>query len=249
MTLGRLFITAFAFALAALGVRSSGQTQVAVFEQVSVVPMDRERGLADHTVDRAGGPYRGCRRRRRGRRARRRDADRRPRKFLIPALSELHAHLPLSACRPSASSSSTSPTESGRSAACSATRHFALRDARCARRDRGADDVSVGTVVQRADGADAGCRGGARRRAEEGRLRPAEDSSRGAARRLRRAGQDGRRARHSLRRPRARSGRSAARLETKYWTIDHLDGYIEALAKPGAPAGTALRDQPGQQAR
>ena len=31
------------FVLAALGVRSSGQTAVAVFEQVSVVPMDRER--------------------------------------------------------------------------------------------------------------------------------------------------------------------------------------------------------------
>jgi imidazolonepropionase-like amidohydrolase len=29
-------------------------------------------------------------------------------------------------------------------------------------------------------------------------------------------------------------------LEARYWTIDHLDGYIEALARPGAPASESF---------
>jgi imidazolonepropionase-like amidohydrolase len=29
-------------------------------------------------------------------------------------------------------------------------------------------------------------------------------------------------------------------LEAKYWTIDHLDGYVEALARPGAPASESF---------
>src|SRR5919108_5776309 len=84
-----------AAALAALGVRSSGQTPIAVFEQVSVIPMDRERVLADRTVIVRDGriaeigasgavtvPAGATRIDGRG-------------KFLIPALAEMHAHVPV----------------------------------------------------------------------------------------------------------------------------------------------------------
>jgi imidazolonepropionase-like amidohydrolase len=89
-----VFVIALALALAALGVRSSGQTPIAVFEQVSVIPMDRERVLADRTVIVRDGriaeigpalkvhvPAGAARVEGRG-------------KYLMPALSEMHAHVP-----------------------------------------------------------------------------------------------------------------------------------------------------------
>ena len=74
----RMFIAVVAFALAALAARSSGQTPVAVFEQVNVIPMDRERVLADQHGRRARRPHRRDRRCRRDHSAGRRDAHRRP---------------------------------------------------------------------------------------------------------------------------------------------------------------------------
>ena len=45
----RIFIAAVAFALITW-TPSAGQTQAAAFEQVSIIPMDRERVLTNQTV-------------------------------------------------------------------------------------------------------------------------------------------------------------------------------------------------------
>lgn len=235
---GRLVITAFAFALAALSVRSAGQTQVAVFEQVSVVPMDRERVLADRTVIVRDGriaeigasgavtvPAGATRIDGRG-------------KFLIPTLAEMHAHVPVEREQAErvlffyvANGIGTIRSMLGDPS------HFALRN----RARRGEivaptmylsgpsfngqtaptpDAAAARVIEQKKAGYDLlKIHPGVPRDAFDGLAKTAD------AQGIRFAGHV----------PEAVG--LARALEAKYWTIDHLDGYIEALAKTGAPAG------------
>ena len=82
-----------------------------------------------------------------------------------------------------------------------------LPRARGAWRDRQPAHLHIRPVVQRQDGIDERDGGRGRHRAEEGGLRPAEDSPWRAAGCLRRAGSQGRRAEDPLCRPCAGSGR------------------------------------------
>ena len=234
----RVLITAFAVALAALGVRSSGQTAIAVFEQVSVIPMDRERVLADRTVivrdgriaeiGASGGvavPAGATRIDGRG-------------KFLIPTLAEMHAHVPTE--REQAERALFLYVANGIGTIRSMLgdpSHFALRD----RARRGEivaptmylsgpsfngqtaptpDAAAARVVEQKKAGYDL-------LKIHPGVPRDGFDAL------ARTAGAQGIRFAGHV--PAAVGLRRA--LEAKYWTIDHLDGYIEALVRPGAPAG------------
>ena len=163
-------------------------------------------------------------------------------KFLMPGLAEMHAHIP-GGKAPDAAVERTLflyvangiTTIRGM---LGDPRHLGLSRARREGRDRQPAHLHVGSVVQRQDGVDEGDGRRDGHRAEEGRLRPAEDSPRRAARRVRRAGGQGRRTEDPVCRPCAgatsactgRSRRSTA-------SIDHLDGYVEALAnEPAAPS-------------
>ena len=66
-------------------------------------------------------------------------------------------------------------------------------------------------------------------RAEERRLRPAENPSGRAARCVRRARGKGRRTENSVRRPCATRLSGVRALEARFASIDHLDGYVEGL--------------------
>lgn len=236
--IGRLFITAFAFALATLGISSSGQTPVAVFEQVSVIPMDRERVLADRTVIVRDGriaeigatgavsvPAGATRIDGRG-------------KFLIPTLAEMHAHVPVEREQAErvlflyvANGIGTIRSMLGDPS------HFTLRD----RARRGEivgptmylsgpsfngqtaptpDAASARVIEQKKAGYDL-------LKIHPGVPRDAFDALAKTA--------DAQGIRFAGHVP-AAVGLARA-LEAKYSTIDHLDGYVEALAKPGAPAG------------
>jgi imidazolonepropionase-like amidohydrolase len=234
----RVFITTFTFVLAALGVRSSGQTAVAVFEQVSVVPMDRERVLADRTVIVRDGriaelgasgavtvPAGATRIDGRG-------------KFLIPTLAEMHAHVPVEREQAErvlflyvANGIGTIRSMLGDPS------HFALRD-RAARGEIVAPTMYLsgpsfnGQTAPTPDAAAA--RVIEQKKAGYDLLKIHPGVPRDAFDALARTA-DEQRIRFAGHVP-AAVGLARA-LEAKYSTIDHLDGYIEALAKPGAPAG------------
>ena len=221
----------------ALAARSSGQTPVAVFEQVNVIPMDRERVLADRTVVVRDGriaeiaasgaitvPAGATRIDGRG-------------KFLIPTLAEMHAHVPVERAEAErvlflyvANGIGTIRSMLGDPA------HFALRDR--ARRGEivaptmylsgpsfngqtaGTPDAAAARVIeQKKAGYDLlKIHPGVPRDAFDALARTAD------AQGIRFAGH----VPAAVGLPRA--------LEARYSTIDHLDGYIEALARPGAPA-------------
>jgi imidazolonepropionase-like amidohydrolase len=236
--LGRACITAFVLALATLGMRISGQVPITIFEQVSVVPMDRERVLADRTVIVRDGriaeigasgsitvPAGATRIDGRG-------------KFLIPTLAEMHAHVPVEREQAErvlflyvANGIGTIRSMLGDPS------HFTLRD----RARRGEivapamylsgpsfngqtaatpDAAAARVIEQKKAGYDL-------LKIHPGVPRDAFDALAKTA--------DAHRIRFAGHVP-AAVGLARA-LEAKYSTIDHLDGYIEALVKPGAPAG------------
>jgi imidazolonepropionase-like amidohydrolase len=220
---------------------SAGQgTAIVAFEEVTVIPMDRERSLPKQTVvvrdgriaeissaDRLNLPSGAVRVEGRG-------------KFLIPALAEMHAHIP---------GSDASDQEIARvlfmyvangigtiRGMLGDPRHLPLRD-RAARGEilsptiytsgpsfRGTTaptaDVAVKMVTeQKAAGYDF-------LKIHPGVKRDVFDALVGTADKLR--------IRFAGHVP-VEVGLGRA-LEAKYWTIDHLDGYVEALAREGAPA-------------
>jgi imidazolonepropionase-like amidohydrolase len=234
----RLFIAGLACALALLGVRGSSQTPVTVFEQLSIIPMDRERVLADRTVIVRDGriaeigasgtvhvPAGATRIDGRG-------------KFLIPTLAEMHAHVPVERDQAErvlflyvANGIGTIRSMLGDPS------HFALKE----RASRGEivaptmylsgpsfngqtaatpDAASARVIEQKKAGYDL-------LKIHPGVPRDAFDALAKTA--------DAQGIRFAGHVP-AAVGLARA-LEAKYSTIDHLDGYVEALAKPGAPAG------------
>jgi imidazolonepropionase-like amidohydrolase len=236
-----LFTVVFLLVLVFSPGSSSGQGMaIVVFEEVTVIPMDRERSLPRQTVivrdgriaeiasaDRLNLPSGAVRVDGRG-------------KFLIPALAEMHAHIP---------AGDATDQEIARvllmyvangigviRGMLGDSRHLPLRD-RAARGEilsptiytsgpsfRGTSaptvDVAVKMVTeQKAAGYDF-------LKIHPGVKRDVFDALAATADKLgiRFAG-------HVP----VEVGLGRA-LEAKYWTIDHLDGYVEALAREGAPA-------------
>ena len=222
-------ILAFLFAA-----RPSGQQPAIVFEHVTVIPMDRERALPDQTVVISGGRIEaigGASTTRVPAGATRIDGRGR---FLIPTLSEMHAHVPGDdAARAErlmflyvANGIGTIRSMQGD------PRHFALRE-RARRGELLAPtmylaapafratpatpaEVTAGVAEQRKAGYDM-------LKIMEGMTRPAFDALVAAAARtgMRFVG-------HVT----TDVGLQRA-LEAKYWTIEHLDGYLEGLAPFG----------------
>ena len=221
-----------------------GQQQPAIaFEHVTVIPMDRERVLSDQTVVVRGGriesiggastaPSGATRIDGRGR-------------FLIPTLSEMHSHLP-GDDHPKAvrllflyvaNGVGTVRFTSG------SPGHLRLRE-RARRGEFLAPTIYiVGPAFDDktpADSARIAAEVAAQRKAgydmlklQEGLSRPAFDAVVAAARRegIRFVGHVS-----------ADVGTEHA-LAAKYWTIEHLDGYMEALARPGTPADAIDRGE------
>jgi imidazolonepropionase-like amidohydrolase len=236
-----LFTVVFLLVLVFSPGSPSGQgTAIVAFEEVTVIPMDRERSLPKQTVivrdgriaeiasaDRLNLPSEATRVDGRG-------------KFLIPALAEMHAHIPAGDATDQeiarvlfmyvANGIGTIRGMLGD------PRHLPLRD-RAARGEilsptiytsgpsfRGASAPSVDVAVkmvteQKAAGYDF-------LKIHPGVKREVFDALAATADKLgiRFAG-------HVP----VEVGLGRA-LEAKYWTIDHLDGYVEALAREGAPA-------------
>jgi hypothetical protein len=235
----RIAIATFVFAITALSGRGAMQQEPAVvFERVTVIPMDRERSIADRTVVVRNGriaevgapnavtvPAGATRVDGRG-------------KFLMPALSEMHAHIPTDRAEAErvlfmyvANGIGTIRSMLGDPS------HFTLRE----RATRGeivapamylsgpsfsgqttpTPEAATSRVVeQKKAGYDLlKIHPGVPRDAFDALARTAD------AQGIRFAGH----VPEAVGLPRA--------LEAKYWTIDHIDGYIEALAKPGATEG------------
>ena len=234
-----LFTVVFLLVLVFSPGSSSGQGMAIVaFEEVTVIPMDRERSLPKQTVivrdgriaeiasaDRLNLPSGATRVDGRG-------------KFLIPALAEMHAHIPAGDATDQeiarvlfmyvANGIGTIRGMLGD------PRHLPLRD-RAARGEllspriytsgpsfRGASVPTVDAVKmvteQKAAGYDF-------LKIHPGLKRDVFDALAATADKLR--------IRFAGHVP-VEVGLGRA-LETKYWTIDHLDGYVEALAREGAP--------------
>jgi len=232
--LAALLITTVAFAP-----RTAGQqTPAVVFEGVSVIPMDRERVLDDRTVivhdgriaeiGAASGvavPAGAERIDGRG-------------KFLIPALSEMHAHLPTD--REDAERVLFMYVANGIGTIRSMLGdpvHFSFRE----RARRG--EIVAPTMYLSGpsfNGQTAPTREAATSRVSEQKkagydlLKIHPGVPRDAFDALARTA-DAQGIRFAGHVP-AAVGLSRA-LEAKYWTIDHIDGYVEALARSGAPDG------------
>jgi imidazolonepropionase-like amidohydrolase len=225
--------------LGASAVLSSQQVPVVAIEHVSVIPMDRERVLPDQTVlvregriaemgDAAqiGTPAGATRVDGRGR-------------YLIPALAEMHAHIPSGEAAGRAERVLFMYVANGIGTIRSMLGdpgHFALRD-RAARGEIVAptmylsgpsfsgqsvatpEAASARVVEQKKAGYDL-------LKIHPGVGRAVFDALAATAsrERIRFAG-------HVP----VDVGLTRA-LDARFWTIDHLDGYIEAMARPGAPA-------------
>jgi imidazolonepropionase-like amidohydrolase len=232
-------LVAAAAAVALLGPTPAAQEPVIAFERVSIVPMDRERVLAGQTV-----LVRGDRITEIGEAGRvsvpagatRIDGNG---QFLIPALAEMHAHVPSGAGSAEAERVLFMYVANGVGTIRSMLgdpAHFTLRD----RARRG--QIVAPTMYLSGpsfSGQTAPTAGAASARVAEqkkagydllkihpGVPRTAFDALAAAADRasIRFAG-------HVP----ADVGLQRA-LDARYWTIDHLDGYVEALARAGAPA-------------
>jgi imidazolonepropionase-like amidohydrolase len=234
----RTLIAALALAGVALSSRSAGQqAPVVAIEGVSVIPMDRERVLTDRTVVVRNGriaeimeskaatvPSGATRVDGRG-------------KFLMPALAEMHAHIPTE--RAEAERVLFMYVANGigtiRSMLGDPT-HFALKE-RSARNEivaptmylsgpsfngqtaATAQAASTRVIEQKKAGYDF-------LKIHPGVPRDAFDALAKTA--------DAQGIRFAGHVP-AAVGLARA-LDAKYWTIDHIDGYVEALARPGAAA-------------
>ncbi len=235
----RTAIATFVFAVVALAARGALQeAPVVVFERVTVIPMDRERSIADRTVVVRDGriaeigapntvkvPDGATRIDGRG-------------KFLMPALAEMHAHIPTDRAEAErvlfmyvANGIGTIRSMLGDPS------HFTLRE----RATRGEivaprmylsgpsfsgqtaptpEAATTRVLEQKKAGYDLlKIHPGVPRDAFDALARTADSQG------IRFAG-------HVP----AAVGLQRA-LEAKFWTIDHVDGYVEALAKPGAPEG------------
>lgn len=218
----------------------SSQQPTLVFEHVSVIPMDRERVLADHTVvvtgDRitAVGPAAevavppGATR-----------IDGRNR-FLIPALAEMHAHVPSGQAAGQAERVLFLYVANGIGTIRSMLgdpAHFQLRE-----RARRGEIVAPTMYLSgpsfngqtAATPEAAATRVADQRKAGYDLLKIHPGVPRNAFDALARAA-DAAGIRFAGHVP-ADVGLHRA-LEARFSTIDHLDGYVEALARPGAPAG------------
>jgi imidazolonepropionase-like amidohydrolase len=236
-------LLAAAIAAIALGSRPAAQEPVVAIEGVSVIPMDRERVVVNQTVlirgDRidwigatgeAAVPAGATRVDGSGR-------------FLMPALAEMHAHIPSGQAAAQAERVLFLYVAAGIGTIRSMLgdpAHFALRD-RAARGQIVAPRMYLsgpsfsGQTAPTAPAAQE--RVAQQKKAgydllkiHPGVPRTAFDALAAAADRagIRFAGHVP--AEVGLRRA----------LEAKYWTIDHLDGYVEALARPGAPASESF---------
>jgi cytosine/adenosine deaminase-related metal-dependent hydrolase len=236
----RICIAAAICALLALasGARSGAQqATVIAIERVSVVPMDREHVLTDQTVTIRNGlivDVSAAGRTAIPPGAARVDGGG---KFLIPALAEMHAHVPAGGASDAedvlflyvANGIGTIRSMLGDPS------HFDLRE-----RARSGKIVAPtmylsgpsfsGQTVTTAQGAEA--RVAEQKKAGYDLLKIHPGLSRGVFDAMASAaGKAGIRfAGHVP----ADVGLQRA-LEAKYWTIDHVDGYVEALARPGAP--------------
>jgi imidazolonepropionase-like amidohydrolase len=230
-------IATLVFAITAFSSRSAmQQVPVVAIERVSVIPMDRERSIANRTVIVRDGriaevgdantvkvPDGATRVDGRG-------------KFLMPALAEMHAHIPTDRAEAErvlfmyvANGIGTIRSMLGDPS------HFALRD-RAARGEIVAPAMYLSgpsfsgqtaptpqaatarVLEQKKAGYDL-------LKIHPGVPRDAFDALAGTA--------DAQGIRFAGHVPAAVGLQRA--LEAKYWTIDHIDGYVEALAKPGAP--------------
>jgi cytosine/adenosine deaminase-related metal-dependent hydrolase len=226
-------------ALAVTTARPIGQAPTALaIERVSVIPMDRERVLSNHTVVVRDG----------------RIADLGPSsslqvpggatridgtgRFLIPALAEMHAHIPGGKAAADAERVLFMYVANGIGTIRSMLGdpgHFALRD-----RARRGEIVAPAMYLSGPS--------------FNGQTAATPDAAAARVAEQKKAGYDLLKIHPGV--PRASFDALAAAadklqirfaghvpadvgvhraLEAKYWTIDHLDGYVEALARPGAP--------------
>jgi imidazolonepropionase-like amidohydrolase len=230
----KLLLAAVALVVGAVA-QPRGQAATLVLEGVSVIPMDRERVLANHTVvvrdgriaeigptGRVTAPAGATR------------VDARNR-FLIPALAEMHAHVPNGQADAErvlflyvANGIGTIRSMLGDRS------HFELRD-----RARRGEIVAPAMLL-------AGP-------SFNGQTVPTDEAAIGRVTEQKAAGYDLLKIHPGVRRPvfdaMARTADKlgirfaghvpadvglARALEAKFWTIDHLDGYVEALAPAGA---------------
>jgi hypothetical protein len=235
----RLFCAVLVLAVAAAAVWPSAQQAAVVFEHVTVIPMDRERVLADRTVivvndritaveeeGRATVPPGATRVDARGH-------------FLMPALAEMHAHIPGGQAGAVAERVLFLYVANGIGTIRSMLGdpgHFQLRD-RATRGEIVAPTMYLagpsfsGQSVQTPEAATA--RVVEQQKAGFDLLKIHPGVSRAVFDALA-AAADRARIRFAGHVP-VDVGLHRA-LEARYWTIDHLDGYVEALARPGAPA-------------
>jgi imidazolonepropionase-like amidohydrolase len=235
----RIAIATLLSAVVALSARGLMQQEpVVVFERVTVIPMDRERTIADRTVIVRDGriaeigapnavtvPAGATRVDGRG-------------KFLMPALAEMHAHIPTDRAEAErvlfmyvANGIGTIRSMLGDPS------HFTLR----ARATRG--EIVAPTMYLSGP-------------SFSGQTTPSPEAATSRVVEQKKAGYDllkihpgvPRDAFDALAKTADSQGIRFAghvpaavglqrALEARYWTIDHIDGYIEALAKPGAPEG------------
>ena len=232
-----LVITILLAVVAASSPTASQQAPVFAFERVSVIPMDRDRVITDRTVivrdgriaeigapDAVKLPANATRIDGRG-------------KFLIPALAEMHAHIPTDRAEAErvlfmyvANGIGTIRSMLGDPS------HFALRE----RGTRG--EIVAPTMYLSGP-------------SFSGQTAPTPQAATTRVIEQKKAGYDLLKIHPGV--PRdgfdalaksadAQGIRFAGHvpadvglqraLETKFWTIDHIDGYLEALARPGAPA-------------
>jgi imidazolonepropionase-like amidohydrolase len=234
-----LAITTLVVAVMALSARGAmQQAPVVAFEHVNVIPMDRERSIADRTVIVRDGriaevgapnavtvPAGATRVDGRG-------------KFLMPALSEMHAHIPTDRADAErvlfmyvANGIGTIRSMLGDPS------HFTLRE----RAGRG--EIVAPTMYLSGP-------------SFSGQTTPTPEAATSRVIEQKKAGYDllkihpgvPRDAFDALAKTADSQGIRfaghvpaavglARALEAKFWTIDHIDGYVEALAKQGAPEG------------
>jgi cytosine/adenosine deaminase-related metal-dependent hydrolase len=222
---------------------TSGQQPSIAFEHVSVIPMDRDRLLSDQTVVVAGGrisavgpagqitvPAGATRIDGRG-------------QFLIPALAEMHAHIPSGQAAGDAERVLFMYVASGIGTIRSMLgdpAHFRLRE----RAGRG--EIVAPTMYLSGP-------------SFSGQTVPTPEAAAARVAEQKKAGYDllkihpgvSRAAFDALAASADRAGIRFAghvpldvglprALQAKYWTIDHLDGYVEALARPGAPTSQSF---------
>ncbi len=235
----RLSVAAsFVIGLAAAAVLSGQQAAVVAIERVGVIPMDRERVLANHTVivrdggiaeigpaDRISVPSSATRVDGQG-------------QYLIPALAEMHAHVPSGPAAGQAERVLFLYVANGIGTIRSMLgdpSHFRLRE----RADRG--EILAPTMYLAGP-------------SFSGQTVSTPDAATARVLEQKRAGYDLLKIHPGVQRSvfdalAAAAGRESIRfaghvpvdvglqraLDNRYWTIDHLDGYVEAIARPGAP--------------